>query len=67
MSYIFMKHPMQGFIKGVKKDSPDIILQLKSQGWYQCQDRNDATPYKAPVKKKSKAKKTTKSSKSTKK
>tara|TARA_R100000458_G_C8206251_1_gene195182 strand:+ start:556 stop:714 length:159 start_codon:yes stop_codon:yes gene_type:complete len=47
-----MKHPTQGFIKGVKDSSPDVIAQLESQGWYQCQSRSDATPYKAPAKKK---------------
>jgi len=57
MSYKFMKHPTQGFIKGVKDSSPDVIAQLESQGWYQCQDRNDATPYQEPKKTKSKSKK----------
>tara|TARA_R100001463_G_scaffold32022_6_gene71940 strand:+ start:1209 stop:1373 length:165 start_codon:yes stop_codon:yes gene_type:complete len=52
-----MKHPTQGFIKGVKDASPDVIAQLESQGWYQCQDRSDATPYKAPAKKAKKTKK----------
>ena len=57
MSYKFMKHPTQGFIKGVKDASPDVIAQLESQGWYQCQSRSDTTPYKAPAKKAKKTKK----------
>ena len=51
MAYNYMKHPTQGFIKGIKDASPDVIKQLESQGWYRCQARNDATPYKAPAKK----------------
>ena len=58
MAYNYMKHPTQGFIRGVKDSSPDVIKQLESQGWYRCQDRNDATPYKAATKKTTK--KTTK-------
>ena len=49
--YYYMKHPNQGFIKGIKEESPDVIEQLELQGWYRCQDRNDSTPYKAPTKK----------------
>lgn len=56
MAYYYMKHPTQGFIRGVKEDSPDIINQLESQGWYRCQDRNDSTPYKTPDKKKKSSK-----------
>ena len=52
-----MKHPTQGFIKGVKEDSPKVIEQLETQGWYRCQDRNDSTAYKAPAKKKKSTKK----------
>jgi hypothetical protein len=51
-----MKHPTQGFIKGVKDSSPDIIKQLESQGWFRCQDRNDPTPYKEVKKKATKKK-----------
>lgn len=57
MAYHYMKHPTQGFIKGVKEDSSKIIEQLESQGWYRCQGRNDATAYKAPTKKKKKTSK----------
>ena len=56
MAYYYMKHPTQGFIKGVKEDCPDVIKQLESQGWYRCQDRNDATAYKASTKKKKSSK-----------
>tara|TARA_Y100001973_G_C5162120_1_gene314110 strand:- start:286 stop:468 length:183 start_codon:yes stop_codon:yes gene_type:complete len=48
----YMKHPTQGFIREVKDASPDIIKQLETHGWYKCQARNDATPYKEPTKKK---------------
>ena len=54
MAYNYMKHPTQGFIKGVKEESPDVIKQLEAQGWYRCQGHNDDTPYKAPSKKDSK-------------
>ena len=57
MAYYYMKHPTQGFIKGVKEDSPKVIEQLETQGWYRCQDRNDSTAYKAPAKKKKSTKK----------
>tara|TARA_Y100000401_G_scaffold2268_1_gene1669 strand:- start:1637 stop:1789 length:153 start_codon:yes stop_codon:yes gene_type:complete len=47
-----MKHPTQGFVKGVKEESSDVIKQLETQGWYRCQSRSDTTPYKEPAKKK---------------
>jgi predicted RNA binding protein YcfA (HicA-like mRNA interferase family) len=51
-----MKHPNQGFVKGVKEESPDVIKQLETQGWYRCQSRSDTTPYKEPAKKETKTK-----------
>jgi len=54
MAYNYMKHPTQGFIRGVKEASPDVIKQLENQGWYRCQSRSDATPYKEASKGKSK-------------
>ncbi len=54
MAYNYMKHPTQGFIKGVKEESADVIKQLESQGWYRCQSRSNAAPYKKASKKKAK-------------
>ena len=53
---MFMKHPTQGFIKEIKEDATQVVAQLETHGWFRCQGKSDATPYKKPATKK-KAKK----------
>ena len=57
MEQVFYKHPTQGFIKTIKKDSKNVIAQLENQGWFQCTSYNDPTPFKEVVKKTKKSKK----------
>jgi len=54
---VFLKHPTQGFIKGVKASAISVIEQLKNQGWFRCNGLKDATPYVEKKKTKKKTKK----------